>query len=344
MQEKLLYALNALTTQVYVWLKGHPSEVKSEEIKHIVCVKLDEIGDMVTALHVFDLLKMRFPDAEITVVCKPFVGSLLSNNPSIQRVLNQIDSTINVDVWVELRGTWRTWWRSLFSSAKYRVDRGSIRFQQRGNQPHETLTNFRIIEPFLESTDLNMNSVCTELHLTEQELGEVELVANRLAISPEKKVCLIHPGGRSLLRRWPVDRFFKMIELLEDLGFQCVVFGSKEERELLKEFEECNSKTVIWETHESLRIFYGILQKAHLFLGNESGPLQLADFAGVPSVGLFGPGVKNVFYPQGEKSRVVHKILPCNPCDQINCIRYDNRCMLQISTEEVAGLILELAK
>jgi len=344
MQEKILYALNALTSHMYAWLKGHPSQIKREEVKHIVCVKLDEIGDMVTALHVFDLLKMRFPEAQITVVCKHFVGSLLGNNQNIHRVVNKIDTTVKADVWVELRGTWLTWFKSLFCGAKYRVDRGSIRFQQRGNQPHETITNYRIIEPFLAGAKLEMDSVQTQLYLNEQELEEVEIVATKLGISDANKVCLIHPGGRSLLRRWPVDRFQKIIKLLDSLGFHCIVFGSKEESDLLHQFESLNTKLVIWETRESLRVFYGILKKVHLFLGNESGPLQIADFAGVPSVGLFGPGVQNVFYPKGEKSRVIHKVLPCNPCDQKNCVRFENRCMLQITTEEVASLILELAK
>ena len=71
MQEKLLYAINALTSRMYSAFRKHPSMVDTESVKQIVCVKLDEIGDMVTALHVFDLLKLRFPNAQITVVCNP---------------------------------------------------------------------------------------------------------------------------------------------------------------------------------------------------------------------------------------------------------------------------------
>jgi ADP-heptose:LPS heptosyltransferase len=343
MQEKLLYAINALTSRMYSAFRKHPSMVDTESVKQIVCVKLDEIGDMVTALHVFDLLKLRFPNAQITVVCKPFVGSLLSNNPSVHRVVNQLNENLRADLWVELRGTWKTWWKSLFSGAQVRVDRGSIRFKQRGNQPHETITNFRIVEPLL-GAELKLNSVRAQLFLNEQEKNEVSQVCHEFGISDATKLCLIHPGGRSLLRRWPVDRFQKIIEFLEEKGFKCIVFGSVEERDLLSKFNHQNAKTVIWETKESLRVFYGVLQKAQLFVGNESGPLQLADLAGVTSVGLFGPGVERVFYPQGEKARVIHKVLPCNPCDQIHCSRYDSRCMLQITTDEVVQSILDLAK
>ena len=53
-----------------------------------------------------------------------------------------------------------------------------------------------------------------------------------------------------------------------------------------------------WITTSSLGTFASVISRAELFLGNESGPLQIADAMGVKSIGLFGPGVKDVFYPQ----------------------------------------------
>lgn len=343
MQEKLLYALNAFTSMLYSKFRGNVRDIDPEKVKSIVCVKWDEIGDMVTALHVFDLLKLRFPSSQITVVCKPFVGSLLLNNPNIDRVVNHTDGIKDVDVWIELRGTFQTWFKSLFSGAKYRMERGSVRFIQRGNQPHEKLTNFNIIKPLLGS-EIHLNSVRSKLHLTLDEKQEIEKVFLNLGLKSSESFCMIHPGGRSLLRRWPADRFQKTIEFLEQRGNRCVVFGTSDEIKLLEEFNLLNSNTIIWETTESLRVFYGVLQKAELFVGNESGPLQLADFAGVASIGLFGPGVENVFYPQGAKTKVLHKILPCNPCDQVHCSRFNSRCMLHISTDEVESAIIELIK
>lgn len=342
MQEKFLYLINVLTNYAYRVFKGNPSNVNPAEVNKIVCVKLDEIGDMVTALHVFQLLKLRFPNAEITVVCKPFVGSLLSNNPNIDLITSEVQIGLKADVWVELRGTWLSWWRSLMSGCRYRVDRGIIRFKQRGNQPHETITNFRIIEPLLGG-NLTMESSNNQLFLNESEMVEVDGIIQKLGMNDHQNVCFIHPGGRSILRRWPAERFNQIIQYLNNQGFLCVVFGSSEERDLLSEFKSNNDLMVIWETAESLKVFYGVLKNAQLFIGNESGPLQLADLAGVPSVGLFGPGVKNVFYPKGKKSKVIHKILDCNPCDQKNCIHFEKRCMLEIDIEEVIEAVKELA-
>jgi ADP-heptose:LPS heptosyltransferase len=82
-----------------------------------------------------------------------------------------------------------------------------------------------------------------------------------------------------------------------------------------------------------------LISKAHAFVGNESGPLQIADAMGVRSLSFFGPGVKNVFYPQHPQSLVIHKILPCNPCDQVHCIHPDNPCINQITIEDAKNAL-----
>ncbi|MBT8326087.1 MAG: hypothetical protein KJP21_00100, partial [Bacteroidia bacterium] len=52
-----------------------------------------------------------------------------------------------------------------------------------------------------------------------------------------------------------------------------------------------------------------LCNRAQLFIGNESGPLHIAAAQNTPNIALFGPGVKNVFYPKNEKSIVHHYFL-----------------------------------
>ena len=144
MSEKLLYAANMLASRCW------RSQVSPEKIKEIVVVKWDEIGDMVTAVHVFQLLKDYAPQARLTLLCKPFVGSLIQADPHVDKVVfgtNELPK--KADVWIEMRGTWHTWWLSLWRTKKVRLDRGRVRFLQRGHQPHERITNFRIVEPLV---------------------------------------------------------------------------------------------------------------------------------------------------------------------------------------------------
>ncbi len=91
-------------------------------------------------------------------------------------------------------------------------------------------------------------------------------------------------------------------------------------------------------------MFYEVVKNAGIFIGNESGPLQIADIANIPCIGIFGPGVPKVFYPKNANSRILHEILDCNPCDQIHCVHPKNPCIERISTDMVKREINDLLK
>lgn len=329
MSEKLLYAANMLASKCW------RSQISSEKIQEIVVVKWDEIGDMVTAVHVFEIIKVYAPHARLTLLCKPFVGSLISANPHIDKIVHQTSELPSrADVWVELRGTWETFWLSLWRTKKVRLDRGRVRFLQRGQQPHERITNFRIVEPLVgdlawsvkpliieEADKQTAQSVLIEL------LGEVN----------STKFMVVHPGGRSLLRRWPGSRFAEVVKkIYKKQGLKSVIIGTPDESELIKSIvQDSDGAGVAWITTSTLGVFAAVISRAEMFLGNESGPLQIADAMGVKSVALFGPGVKDVFYPQTDESKIIHHILDCNPCDQIHCSRPNNKCIDLIEVTEV---------
>ena len=329
MSEKLLYAANMLASRCW------RSQVSPEKIKEIVVVKWDEIGDMVTAVHVFQLLKDYAPQARLTLLCKPFVGSLIQADPHVDKVVfgtNELPK--KADVWIELRGTWHTWWISLWRTKKVRLDRGRVRFLQRGRQPHERITNFRIVEPLVG----NVPWMTWPLYIGEADAIAAKQVLHNLFLGDAvQPFMVVHPGGRSLLRRWPTLRFVQIIkEIFSQYGWKSVVIGTPDEADIIEQIErESEGAAVAWITISSLGAFASVISRAELFLGNESGPLQIADAMGVKSIGLFGPGVKDVFYPQTTGSKVLHHILDCNPCDQVNCTRPENKCIDLIKVQEV---------
>ena len=329
MSEKLLYAANMLASRCW------RSQVSPEKIKEIVVVKWDEIGDMVTAVHVFQLLKDYAPQAQLTLLCKPFVGSLIQADPHVDKVVfgtNELPK--KADVWIELRGTWHTWWLSLWRTKKVRLDRGRVRFLQRGHQPHERITNFRIVEPLVG----DIPWITRPLYIGEADaIAASEVLSNVFGVADAQPFMVVHPGGRSALRRWPALRFVQIIkEIFSKYGWKSVVIGTPDEADIIEEIErESEGAAVAWITTSSLGAFASVISRAELFLGNESGPLQIADAMGVKSIGLFGPGVKDVFYPQTTGSKVLHHILDCNPCDQVNCTRPENKCIDLIQVQEV---------
>jgi ADP-heptose:LPS heptosyltransferase len=369
---------------------NHSGVAMKSSIKSILVVKWDEIGDMAAAVHVFGTLKSAYPEAKLTVLCKPFVASLIAGDPAVDEVITNIeDWRERHDVVVELRGTWKTLWKSLAlrTMPKYRVDRGWVRFLQRGHQPHEVVTNERIIRPLLGegqpiakralypsveeiaaaqvwsdwalsgggSAEVNSsNNLSAGVQLNSSiSPSEGEKVDSSFNQSPGEKTnttefagyAILHTGARRELRRWPLDRFVALSKwLLKEKKLVPIWVGTSDEEQQLDEAFALGAAGKKWVAPEgsSLLSFYAFIALSKLYVGNESGPLQLADIAEIPLVAIYGPGVPNVFYPMSARSRVLHEVLDCNPCDQIHCVRPSDRCIDRIGLAAVQLAVNEV--
>jgi ADP-heptose:LPS heptosyltransferase len=341
LSEKWLYAANMVATKINRWF-NKPTVDECTHIESILVVKMDEIGDMATSVHVFSFLKKQYPNAKITLLCRPFVKSLIQHDPNIDIVLTDTaELKGRFDVWVELRGNWSTFFKSLLNCKKYRVDRGSIRFAQRGNQQHEILTNYNVIDDLLFE-----GQKCAGLHEILEHTNcrptlypskeEKELANQRIAEFGLTKFAVIHPSARRILRQWPAERFAEIAKILiSEYQITPLLIGTVDEADCLNKIKSICNECEVWVSNDSLLTLFAVLQQSSIFIGNESGPLQLADLSNIPCVGLFGPGVKDVFYPQNKQAAVIHHVLACNPCNQIDCISPNNPCINLIEVESV---------
>jgi ADP-heptose:LPS heptosyltransferase len=350
MAEKHLYFCNILVSRWVNALGSSGARLQSKlSLKSILVVKWDEIGDMAAAVHVFGTLKSAYPEAKLTVLCKPFVASLIAGDPAVDEVISSIeDWQHRFDVVVELRGTWKTLWKSLAlrTMPKYRVDRGWVRFLQRGNQSHEVVTNERIIRPLLgEGQPIAKRT----LYPSAEEIAAAQVWSD-WALSGEGSAeitgyAILHTGARRELRRWPLDRFVALSKwLLQEKKLVPIWVGTSDEEHQLDEAFALGAAGKKWVAPEgsSLLSFYAFIASSKLYVGNESGPLQLADISQIPLVAIYGPGVPNVFYPMSARSRVLHEVLDCNPCDQIHCVRPSDRCIDRIGLASVQLAVNEV--
>ena len=332
--EQRLYLANMLWSRLLCTFRSKPASVR-----HILCVKLDEIGDMATALHVFDHLRARYPEAHISVLCKSFNAGLLKNQPAVDHVFcDPAEWTRRYDLVVEMRGNWQTLWKSMRFIPRYRVDRGTVRFRQRGAQPHELITNFRIIEPLLPA---GTQARRPKLEIDPEAARDIDAW---LESHPLERFCVLHTGARRRLRQWPPERFARLAEFLHArYGLGAVLIGSADEHPGLQALStQIESPHFILPPAFGLGHLVALLARAELFVGNESGPLHLACAVNIPSVGIYGPGVKDVFYPWAERSAYVHHILDCNPCDQIHCVFPEQPCIARATEAEVQAAVAQV--
>lgn len=313
---------------------------KTLVVNRILCFKEDEIGDFMYAIPVFETLKRRFPESEITVLCRPFGVQLLKENPHVHLATSQYgDLSGKFDLHVDLRGTMRSLFFAILHPPSIRVDRGTVRYKHRkaGSHPSEIETNYEIIAPLVGELENKIKPVIY-LSQADREKALTFIQQNHL-----DRFAIFHTGARRKLKKWPLERVAETMKwLYHQKGIQPVLAGDESDKadaELLQpmlDFKLCNAAGSL-----SLRTFAALCEKSAIFIGNDSGPLHIACAMKTPSLGLFGPG-DPIFHPSGKHTRYIHHILECNPCDQVHCKYPEHPCILRITSEEVRSAIVSL--
>ena len=337
-KEDFIYASSICCS---TWINGF-KKPQSLHVARILIVKLDEIGDMVNAVPVFQELEKKYPAASQTLWCRPFVKSLMEPMPAIDHIVLTIkELSGKYDLIIELRGTFESIGYALLHPPQYRLDRASIRLKNKLNKgvhPHEVFTNLQIIEPLLTEMP-SEPSILLSFTESDEKIVQQYLTGNQL-----NRFAVFHCGARKKLRQWKEAKFIQAAVYLKNVHSLDIIFaGDEADLAMISRMQAAlDFKSYSVANSFSLSAFGALCKQAQVFLGNESGPLHIAAASGCSVLGLFGPGEPKVFYPWGAKAHFLHEVLECNPCDQINCKYPNNTCMDRISVAAVQKKLNEI--
>jgi len=185
-----------------------------------------------------------------------------------------------------------------------------------------------------------------ELHIPQEIL---ERIRQQWPFPRDKQVIAIAPGAGRATKRWPVDFFIRLIDLLgrkKDRVF--LLLGSMADRpagEIIA--QNAAVKTVNWCGRTTLLETAAALKSCGLLITHDTGPMHMAAALKKEVVAIFGPTVRQFgFFPYGTAARVVEVAdLSCRPCSYHGtdrCPRRHFRCMLDIEPERVCGAAEEL--
>ncbi len=141
----------------------------------------------------------------------------------------------------------------------------------------------------------------------------------------------VHPSARLAVRRWPLDRFRRVVESLaarDDVQVLLIQdpdgYGS-----------ELGRSPGVITVRPQLSELAAYLELCDMFIGNDSGPAHIAAAVGTPTITIFGSAVSEWYRPLGLGHRVVQvDEMPCRPCFD-HCTRSENFCITGIPAERV---------
>lgn len=338
-------------------------------MERILAVKLYAIGDLVMSLPGLHFLRRKRPSAEIHLLTSRMLAPLARRCAPVDRVITVDDGV--------LKGGWRGLQlvplalrlrRNRYSSGYLlhrimplrlfmrlactgeRIGQGTgsaglsrvVPFET-GSQEHDAERYARLFgwngEGPLEAPALDLKGICLPEGVP--GLGETAPVA------------LAPGGGRSSIRntnrkRWPMERFSRLLELLDGQGAGTVVLGSPEDGEFLGELRSgLPASTIDLVGRTSLLEAALVLSRCRLLITNDSSLMHIAGLAGTPTLTVFGPTDPKrigVYPPSSKHVHVLPEGIDCSPCHPARGIDEcpEARCMLSIGVETVWDRAVEM--
>jgi len=160
----------------------------------------------------------------------------------------------------------------------------------------------------------------------------------------------INAGEMSSIRKWPLEDYQQVISfLLGKKGVKIILIGGKEDVSYVSQLEEIlppqRDKIINFSGKISLKELISLMKISHLYLGNDSGPLHMAEACGLPNISFFGPESPKVYGHSGEKNYTFYSNLPCSPCLNVYTNKdtrcKDNVCLKMIPPDQVIKILQE---
>ena len=141
---------------------------------------------------------------------------------------------------------------------------------------------------------------------------------------------LVHTGARQAVRVWPLGRYRQIVSRLRQAGYQVKVACDPDQKDWWTQTGETNLAAP-----RTVSELLAIIDEAGAFIGNDSGPGNIAAFCGVPTFTLFGPQLPEWWAPLHPASEwLPGKACPYKPCSDY-CRFPAPICMTNQQVDEV---------
>jgi len=165
-------------------------------------------------------------------------------------------------------------------------------------------------------------------------------IASLIPCADGGQMVAIFPGASIPAKKWDPDRFRAVAAWCLAHALQVVLLGGESEREeggrIVAGLGVVNliGKTILAQTA-------AIIARAAVVVSGDSGVLHVAAGLGRPTVALFGPSSAIKWAPRGER-HIALQSADCTPCSRFGNIPpcpHDNRCMCEITVDDVTRAI-----
>ena len=320
------------------------TRIEPQNIKRILWIRLDHIGDVVMSLPLLQLLREQFPDAQIDVVVRPACAPLFDDLTLANRVL-EYDSprfpqrgrgaglfrTLqfirklrrrNYDVAIEPRGDDIARFLCWSSKANIRIGPDRVFYEADGapnfrflmthiapiaDEPiHAVQANAEVLQPLFGNRVLD--SVAPfRFPVPDARHEHIQKLSKARAV--KRPFAVLHPCSNDDARNWTTEKWAQIADYLAEIyDFDIVLNGIARDHKTHREIiESAKHKSRVHDFAGllSLADLAAFFAQTELLVTVDSGPMHIAAFVETPIVALFLPHLAPRHAPFGQQDSVV---------------------------------------
>ena len=298
------------------------------------------IGDVVMISPAIRALRNRFPRSEITLLAKTRVLDALRGSPYYDRLLEYDRPGAHAypsgrlrlirslrrerfDLAVLFQKAFEAAFLARAAGIPIRV---GFRTDSRGwllTHPVEEPGETHHVEHFLrivEAVGCRTSDRRLSFHLDQRSRDAAARFLRDGGIRAEELRVAVHPGASKAPRGWHPERFAQVASrLAQEHGARPILLGSDADRSTLEGMAAIiGPAAILPPAGQTLREMAALLERCHLLICNDSGPMHVAAALRIPVVAIFGPGhpARTAPYTDAGLYRVLTAAYPCSPCRQ----------------------------
>jgi len=322
------------------------------------------VGDAIMALPALRATRVRFPNANISILARPYVADIYRGQ-NICDVLISYDSqgphaglsgrerlaqelrNQKFDVALLLQNAfdaaWLAWRAGIPERIGYARDGRSLLLTKKipvpkpGEIPaHEQFYYLELLRRSDWIDSLPGESFVT-LDVSEEHHRQAEETLLSAGAQPNAARIAIGAGASyGSAKCWPPERFADFVNRFRlQTDADVVLFGTVAEQQVSEAIAAgINGSSISLVGKTAIAALPALLSRCHLFVGNDSGAMHVAAAVGLPVVAVFGPTDPHGTAPITPRCTVVQERPYCSPCFLRRCPT-DHRCMTSVRPEAV---------
>jgi len=329
--------------------------MNDNNLKKILVVRTDRIGDVVLSLPIASIIKQFYPECKLSFLIREYTKPITEANPFIDEsiVIKEENGKFRIfdnvvmlkkfdfDAVIILYPTFTISLIMFLAGIKKRVGTGyrlysflftdKIYEHRKDAKKHELEYNFSLLKSIGIDYQPSIDNVKFNLILSNSSLNKIDRLLSDYNIQSEDRFIIIHPGSGGSAVDLPIHKFKDLINKLNEIDIKIILTGNENEKKLCDELT-IHKNVINFSGMLSLKELMSLISKCSLLIANSTGPIHLAAALGKQTLGFY-PKIQSCsaqrWGPYSKRKFIYEPELDCDnctreQCEKLNCMNFIN--------------------